>query len=134
MTIRSLDHVNIYTRKLDETVRFYEKVLGLRKGERPAISIPGAWIYCGDVAIIHLMELDPQGQGTGVLDHVAMGAEDIVGLIQRARAEGLDYRIQDIPDFRIRQMFLRDPNGVKIELNFMNPADVEADIEAEILA
>ena len=134
MTIRSLDHINIYTKKLDETVRFYEKILGLKKGPRPAISIPGAWIYCNDVAVIHLMELEPKGQGTGVVDHVAMGAEDIQGFIQRAREAGLDYRVQDVPDFHIRQLFLRDPNGVQFELNFVNPADVEADIQAEVLA
>jgi catechol 2,3-dioxygenase-like lactoylglutathione lyase family enzyme len=128
MAIRSLEHVNIFTTKLDETVRFYEHVLGLRKGPRPEIGVPGAWIYCGEQAIVHLIEMEPKGPGTGVVDHVALAAEDIVGIIKRAEADKLDYRLQDIPDFKIRQMFLHDPNGVKVELNFRAPADLAADV------
>lgn len=128
MTISALEHVNIFTTRLDDTVRFYEHVLGLRKGPRPKLDVPGAWIYCGEQAIFHLIELPPKGPGTGVVDHVALAAEDIKGIIARAEAEKLDYRLQDIPDFKIRQMFLHDPNGVKVELNFRAPADLAADV------
>lgn len=129
MTIRALEHVNIFTEKLDETVRFYEHVLGLHKGPRPEVGVPGAWIYCGDQAILHLVEAKPRADGTGVVDHVALAAEDIEGIIARAEDEKLKYRLQDIPDFKIRQMFLHDPNGVKVELNFRAAADLAAPVE-----
>ena len=45
MSVGVLDHFNIRTRKLDETVRFYEDILGLEKGARPNFAFPGAWMY-----------------------------------------------------------------------------------------
>ena len=128
MSIRSLDHVNIVTPDLDETVRFYERFIGLRNGERPNFTFPGAWLYCGDVPIIHLIGREPDGPGTGVVDHFALGAEDIVGVVRRAREQTLDYEVRDVPGGRVRQVFMHDPNGVKVELNFFSPADVKADL------
>ena len=129
MTIKSLDHVNIVTPDVDETVRFYERFIGLRKGDRPNFDFPGAWLYCGDIPIIHLIGAEPAGPGTGVVDHFALGAEDIRGFVQRAHAEKFDYDIRDVPGGRIRQMFVFDPNGVKVELNFLNPADIKVDMK-----
>ena len=129
MTIKSLDHVNIVTPDLDETVRFYERFIGLRKGDRPNFSFPGAWLYCGDVPVVHLIGREPEGKGTGVVDHVAFGAEDIRGFVKRARKEKFDYEVRDVPGGHIRQMFVYDPNGVKIELNFLSPTDIKIDIK-----
>ena len=38
MSVGVLDHYNVSTRKLDETVRFYQDVLGLVNGPRPPSS------------------------------------------------------------------------------------------------
>ena len=128
MTIKSLDHINIFTQELSETVRFYEEVLGLKNGDRPAFDFNGAWLYCGDKAIIHLVEGEPSGPGTGVVDHFALGAENIADVVRRAREERFEYEVRDVPGGKIRQVFLNDPNGVKVELNFFNPADVKAEL------
>src|SRR5262249_16282764 len=45
MNIGVLDHYNVSTRKLGETIRFYEDVLGMKNGPRPPFNFPGAWIY-----------------------------------------------------------------------------------------
>lgn len=42
MSVGVLDHYNVSTRKLDETVRFYEDVLGFVNGPRPPFDFPGA--------------------------------------------------------------------------------------------
>ena len=39
MSVGLLDHFNIRTRKLADTVRFYEDILGLEKGDRPGGSM-----------------------------------------------------------------------------------------------
>ena len=41
VSVGVLDHFNIRTRNLAETVRFYEDVLGLEKGARPEFRLPG---------------------------------------------------------------------------------------------
>ena len=51
-----LDHVNIRTARLDEMSKFYEDVLGLKRGKRPSFQFGGAWHYCGSNAIVHLVE------------------------------------------------------------------------------
>jgi hypothetical protein len=40
MSVGVLDHYNVSTRKLGETVRFYEDVLGLKNGPRPPFDFP----------------------------------------------------------------------------------------------
>ena len=45
MSVGVLDHYNVSTRKLKETVQFYEDVLGFVNGARPQFSFPGAWLY-----------------------------------------------------------------------------------------
>jgi catechol 2,3-dioxygenase-like lactoylglutathione lyase family enzyme len=41
MTVGMLDHYNVSTRKLAETVHFYETVLGFTNGHRPPFNFPG---------------------------------------------------------------------------------------------
>ncbi|AXT27491.1 hypothetical protein D1823_13450 [Ruegeria sp. AD91A] len=55
MRIERLDHVNIVTTKLSDMVTWYEEVLGLRLGARPDFPFPGAWLYAGDDAVLHLV-------------------------------------------------------------------------------
>ena len=52
-----LDHYNVSTRKLRETVQFYEDVLGFVNGPRPQFSFPGAWLYSAGHAVLHLNDI-----------------------------------------------------------------------------
>ena len=58
MSVGVLDHFNIRTRNLADTIRFYEDVLGLENGERPNFSFPGAWMYSEGRAVVHLVDED----------------------------------------------------------------------------
>ena len=44
-----LDHYNIRTNRLAETIRFYETVVGLKSGFRPQLPMAGAWLYGGEL-------------------------------------------------------------------------------------
>ena len=59
MSVGVLDHFNIRTRKLADTVRFYEDMLGLEKGDRPNFAFPGAWMYSEGKAVVHLVDISP---------------------------------------------------------------------------
>ena len=41
VSVGLLDHYNVSTRRLKETVRFYEDVLGFVNGPRPQFDFPG---------------------------------------------------------------------------------------------
>src|SRR6267143_428827 len=57
VSVGVLDHFNIRTRNLADTVRFYEDILGLEKGARPNFAFPGAWMYSEGKAVVHLVDI-----------------------------------------------------------------------------
>ena len=57
MSVGVLDHYNVSTRKLEETVRFYENVLGFTNGPRPPFDFPGAWLYSSGHPVLHLNDI-----------------------------------------------------------------------------
>ena len=137
MPIDRMDHYAIRTEKLQESRDFYVDVVGLKEGPRPDFGFPGHWLYCDDkAAVIHLIHFnaDANGNGqfdgimgnraafsdsgTGSIDHLAFRASDVEGFKQRLQDLSVPLRERDIPDFDLHQIFLEDPNGVTIELNF----------------
>lgn len=63
MAVKSLQHVNIRTTDVQTTVDFYQELLGMRQGERPPVRLPGAWIYCGDDPVVHIIAIDVKAGG-----------------------------------------------------------------------
>ncbi len=120
MTIVDLDHVNIRTAHGAALVRFYREVLGLEVGPRPPFSFQGTWLYCGSKAAIHLVEIDAPGAGGGisVIEHVAFTAEGLEAFLDRLRAADIAYELRTVPDWGIRQVHLRDPDGNHVEVAF----------------
>jgi catechol 2,3-dioxygenase-like lactoylglutathione lyase family enzyme len=118
MAVEGLDHYTVNVRDLAASVQFYDEVLGLKPGERPDLGFPGAWLYCGSRPIVHLVAgRSPGGMVNGAFDHVALGATDYAGTKGRLESRRVEFRSREIPGRR-RQIFLRDPDGVTLELNF----------------
>jgi catechol 2,3-dioxygenase-like lactoylglutathione lyase family enzyme len=122
MSVGVLDHYNVSTRKLKETVQFYEDVLGLENGHRPQFDFPGAWLYSEGRPVLHLNDIAQtdrqQRPDSGVIDHVAFGSRGFEAMKQHLNGKGVPYRVNEVPNSTRRQIFLRDPNNVEIELNF----------------
>jgi catechol 2,3-dioxygenase-like lactoylglutathione lyase family enzyme len=122
MSVGVLDHYNVSTRKLDETVRFYEDVLGFTNGARPPFNFPGAWLYSGSHPVLHLNDIShsdkQQRPDSGVIDHVAFSSSGFEATKQHLSSKGVPYRVNQVPNSARWQIFLRDPNNVEIELNF----------------
>jgi catechol 2,3-dioxygenase-like lactoylglutathione lyase family enzyme len=51
------------------------------------------------------------------IDHLAFAAGDQDALVARLDTAGVQAVSNDVPTAGIRQLFLDDPNGVRIELN-----------------
>jgi catechol 2,3-dioxygenase-like lactoylglutathione lyase family enzyme len=122
ISVGKLDHYNVSTRKLGDTVRFYEDILGLENGPRPPFDFPGAWLYSEGHPVLHLNDISPtdkpQRPDSGVIDHVAFGSRGFEGMKQRLAQKGVEFRVNVVPNSTRRQIFLTDPNNVLIELNF----------------
>ena len=120
MLVNKLEHYNIVTEKLDETVEFYEKIVGLANGERPNFKFPGAWLYAGEDPVVHLMQLgEERDRGSGSIDHVAFRGGDYASYKKHLETNGIDYDERFVEDISMHQIFIKDPNGVKVEINFL---------------
>ncbi len=129
MRVNSIDHFNIRTRDLDRLCEFYTKVLGLEIGDRPPFDSPGVWLYAGGHPILHVGIArdgngDSDSDNTLPLDHIALETEGLADAVERLDGAGIEYRMIDVPGRDMKQIFVRDPDGVTIELNFTNPDDL----------
>ncbi len=122
MNVGLLDHFNIRTRKLKGTVAFYEDALGLENGERPNFSFPGAWMYSNGKPVVHLVDIAPTAEAqkpdSGVVHHVAFVSEGFDTMKAHLATKGIWYDTREVPGVPVWQIFVRDPNGVMIELNY----------------
>lgn len=119
MPVSSLDHVNIRTKNLKDMTSFYSKVLGLKKGKRPAFKFGGAWLYCGNRATVHLVEVKKQPKlDDPQLEHFAFKANDINGTLKKLRKFGSKYETRIVPGGKIRQVHAYDPDGNHVEIAF----------------
>ncbi|AMG88969.1 MULTISPECIES: VOC family protein [Bordetella] len=138
MPVRKLAHYSVRTASLDASRRFYTEILGFKEGYRPAFKFPGVWLYQGgdeaDYGVVHLIGVDrddPQGladylgdkdaaslHGSAAIDHLAFLATDLADMRARLANAGLDFRERTVPDLGLHQVFVEDPSGVTIELNY----------------
>ncbi|MGA2549687.1 MAG: VOC family protein [Burkholderiaceae bacterium] len=135
----SLNHFSVRTLDLDGTRYFYESVLGLSVGPRPPFPFPGLWMYAGDHAhyanaVVHIIGIDrndPEGlkqylgerdeealRGTGSVDHVAFFADGLKNTREHLHGLSFAFRERSVPGLGLHQIFVEDPNGVVVELNF----------------
>ncbi len=120
MAIRGIDHINIGAHRLEETKAFFRDVLGLTEGWRPDFPFTGSWLYAGEGAVVHLVEIAEakKSSSEAALDHFAFRIDDYEGILRHLRASGVRYQAVDIPNTPIRQINICDLNGVNIELNY----------------
>jgi catechol 2,3-dioxygenase-like lactoylglutathione lyase family enzyme len=134
MPVTELNHYLLVAKNLEKTKTFYQKVLGLKlASERPDFGFPGYWLKAGDNICVHLasqapnrirdqflLKKHPKGtRGSGSVDHIAFLAkrpEEVRKRIQKHRVQ-MHYR--SFPESKLFQIFLKDPDDVTIELNFL---------------
>jgi catechol 2,3-dioxygenase-like lactoylglutathione lyase family enzyme len=118
LTIESCNHVAVQTKRLEESLRFYEDVMGAKRISRPGFPFAGAWLFIGGIQI-HLIEDPSAGDPGGEIDtrakHIAFSVPDVDEAEQRLRQSGVAYKRNLIPDRGIHQLFFHDPDGNMIE-------------------
>lgn len=120
MPLLQLDHVNLRTANVAELADFYCDVLGLVRGLRPPFPFGGAWLYCGDHAVIHLVEVpSPPVPGDALrLEHFAFVASGYEELLEKLASHGITYRVSKLIGSETRQVNVRDPDGNRVHIDF----------------
>ena len=118
MAIQGMNHFNVLTDDVDATRKFYIGIIGLTEGSRPPLGFPGAWLYAGGHAILHVSSGKLPPDRAGVIDHMAFSATDLKGTVARLKENGVKFTLRQQVGTRIWQIFCHDPMGAKIELDF----------------
>jgi catechol 2,3-dioxygenase-like lactoylglutathione lyase family enzyme len=147
MPLSHIEHFLVQTEDMEKTKDWYVDVLGMTVGYHPDFKFPVYWLYIGDKDVVHITEggknisenrkqyLGQQSdavRGTGVVDHIAFRASCLQDMIAHLQATGIDFNQRQVDDQGLYQLFMFDPNGIKIELNF--PAAEATGIKAGVMA
>jgi catechol 2,3-dioxygenase-like lactoylglutathione lyase family enzyme len=132
MPVTELNHYFVRARDLEASKDFYCSALELGIMPRPPFPFPGYWLGRDGRIWVHMgqdrvpnAELYYRGsprdaaQGnSGVIDHIAFLATDPEEFRRRFVAMKCDFWSRALPDVELFQIFVRDPDGLTIELNF----------------
>jgi len=120
MALLSLDHVNLRTANLAGMTEFYCNLLGLRSGPRPAFAFAGAWLYCGERPVLHLVEIEQAASSNGALslEHFAFTADGFEELVAALTRADVAHRVSTMVGTETRQINLRDPEGNRVHIDF----------------
>ena len=121
MPATQLQHINIRCIDAEASRNFYV-LLGFRQGPRPPFESMGYWLYSDEEPVVHLVQKRQGearlGPGTGELNHVAFGGSDLDGMRELLQVKGIAFRETVVPRDGVTQLFVIDPDGVTLELNF----------------
>ena len=147
MPLSHIEHFLLQTADMEGTRKWYVEVLGMRVGPNPDFKFPVFWLYLGDKDVVHVTEggkgvsenrrkyVGQQSDavsGTGVVDHIAFRATGLRDMIAHLTKLGVDFKQRRVDDQGLYQLFMLDPNGVKVELNYAG--DEAAGLRAEVVA
>jgi len=119
MPATAINHFTILTDDVPGTVRFYRDLLGLADGWRPPLTFPGAWLYAGEQAVLHVVGGRPSEElKAGVIDHMAFSATGLSDMLALLTVHNIEHTCRKQVGSGMWQVFFHDPNNVKVELDF----------------
>jgi len=137
MPITELNHYFVRAKDLEQSKRFYVDVLGFEVMQRPNFPFPGYWLGANGKIQVHMGPADVENaelyylgtppdvatDQTGVIDHIAFVAINPGEFKARLDRHGVTYRPRYLPEAQLYQLFIKDPNGLTIELIFSGIED-----------
>ena len=134
MALSHITHYLIAANDVQETRDWYCNVLGLEEGWHPDFGFPVIWLYANGVDVVHIGRnakeatsnqeaylgrlAQDTGSGTGAIDHIAFLATGLEESLARLRRHGVEFTERQANGQALYQVFMFDPNGIKVELNF----------------
>ena len=124
--IKRIDHVEITTGKLEETLAFYTNVLGFKIKERNPMNRPGSplqeidFLTLGDTMIEILGVKDPAPLSTNVWQTgyrmMALEVDDMDKTLAELKTKGVEPTRPPMVMGKTKRAEIKDPNGLSIEL------------------
>ncbi len=134
MPLSHIEHYLIAADDMEQTREWYCSVLGMEEGWHPDFGFPVYWLYLDGKDVVHITQnakhatenqktylgrtSQNTGAGTGALDHIAFRAAGLGEMMERLRQHKVDFKERRANGQALYQLFMFDPNGIKVELNF----------------
>ena len=115
-----LDHLTLRTKDLEAAKAFFETVLGLEVGYRPAFPFRGYWVYAAGQPVVHLIPGGPIDRTRETIYQVAFRADDHEAVRLKLDRLSIPYSQMDLPELGERRLFIRTPTAILLELVFRN--------------
>lgn len=148
MPLAHIEHYLIAADDMEATKNWYCDVLGMQEGWHPEFNFPVYWLYLDGKDVVHISQsaknaTDNQktylgrtsqstGTGTGAIDHIAFRATGLPDTMAHLKNVGIEFKERRANGQALYQLFMFDPNGIKVELNFdaVEAAGVEPEVNA----
>src|SRR4051794_14437448 len=148
MPVSHIEHFLVAADDIDATRDWYARVLGMQSGAHPDFGFPVHWMYVNGVDVVHIGPSAKQAgeiqrkylgrtsqqseEGTGAIDHIAFRATGLRTMLEHLKREKMAFSQRRANGQALFQLFLYDPNGIKIELNYA--AEEAEGIAPELMA
>ena len=138
MPITELNHYFVRASNLEKSKDFYVDVLGMEVMPRPNFPFFGYWLGINGSIQVHMGQAGIENaelfylgttpksatDNSGVIDHIAFLANEPLQFIERLKTLGVGARPRSFPESGLYQLFIKDPDGLVIELNFWGVKDM----------
>ncbi|OMH36217.1 VOC family protein [Motiliproteus sp. MSK22-1] len=124
------DHLALSAKNPEGMKNFLCDLLGLEVGFRPSFPFDGYFLCADGKEVIHIFEypvttidqsrLEKTGRPEqGIVHHVSFYSDDYGEVMKRLAKLKLNYSVSTVPDSSVRQVFVRAPEGLIIEIQVM---------------
>ncbi|UTJ06323.1 hypothetical protein [Arcobacter roscoffensis] len=136
----TFDHISLRAKDLEGMKEFITQLLGLKVGYRPKFPFPGYWLYSEGVddALIHMFgedasfykkglineDFNKESDGKNIVNHVCFYSDNYEEVMDRIEKMNLDYSINTVPNLPIKQIFIKAPENLIIEIQSIPEEDM----------
>ncbi len=129
MRATGFTHVSVHAHDLDESAHFYRELFGMEDVPSPNFPFPVLWLRVGDLQL-HLFQSKDPVPGT---HHFGIDVDDFERVYTKAGdlgvREGTGYyaNVYELPEGAV-QMYVRDPAGNLVEVNYPDVAALDRSV------
>ena len=133
MKVTGFTHVSVHAHDLDESVSFYTELFGMEEIPAPGFPFPVRWLRVGDLQLHLFQSDDPAPQG----HHFGIEVDDFEATYEKVQEMGVQEEsgyfshVYELPDGAV-QLYLRDPAGNMVEVNWPDVATLDRSVVGEI--
>ncbi|KAJ6415865.1 hypothetical protein OIU85_030082 [Salix viminalis] len=122
--LKSLNHISLLCKSLEESIDFYEDVLGFVPIRRPgSFNFDGAWLFGFGIGIHLLQSENPEKMQKKVKinpkdNHISFQCESMAAVEKKLKDMGIQHvrALVEEGGIQVEQLFFHDPDGFMIEI------------------